>query len=165
MSRGRPAKPELTKLNVSDFTEKSQSGCMTWIGKKDSKGYCRYKGELVHRTVWKLHFGEIPEKIVIMHSCGNLACCNIDHLCKGERRDKQRAPSGIRSLTADQIEEAKNLKQQGWSFQKISNHFGVSIGTAHNLVGKVSPKKTASEPVCDLHHRISLLEDQLRITE
>jgi len=35
---------------------------------------------MFHRTIWRLHGGDIPEGYEINHLCSNRACCNINHL-------------------------------------------------------------------------------------
>lgn len=36
--------------------------------------------EMFHRTIWRLHKGDIPMEYEIDHMCGNRACCNVKHL-------------------------------------------------------------------------------------
>src|SRR4051812_24697905 len=66
--------------------------CWIWTGGLDSKGYGRVTESLpdgkrkwhgVHRVVYELIKGPIPEGMVLDHVkevCGNTACCNPDHL-------------------------------------------------------------------------------------
>lgn len=35
---------------------------------------------MFHRTVYRLHFGEIPDGYEIDHICNIRACCNPEHL-------------------------------------------------------------------------------------
>ena len=59
------------------------SGCKIFLGKL-SDGYGRLdvngKPLAVHRAAWELKNGEIPERMVLAHTCDVRSCCNTDHL-------------------------------------------------------------------------------------
>ncbi len=61
--------------------------CWEWTGAKHESGYGRYRmggrdGRFwyVHRLVWELLVGPIPDGLHIDHLCRNRLCCNPDHL-------------------------------------------------------------------------------------
>lgn len=60
--------------------------CLVWTGCTDPKGYGRVtvdgKTRLVHRVVWQEQVGPI-DQYLLMHSCDNPSCCNLDHLNPG----------------------------------------------------------------------------------
>lgn len=60
------------------------TGCWTWTGTKNPKGYgqVRFRGRmwLVHRLLHHLHGGIVPDGMQIDHLCRNRACCNPAHL-------------------------------------------------------------------------------------
>lgn len=70
---------EVFKLNT-----KKTNDCLEWIGSKTPEGYGRFhhqkKMHNAHRTHWKMHMGEIPEKMIVGHHCDNKACIKIEHL-------------------------------------------------------------------------------------
>lgn len=45
------------------------------------------KNWLAHRYLFYQHHGEIPKGMVIMHTCDNPSCINIDHLKLGTQKD------------------------------------------------------------------------------
>jgi hypothetical protein len=58
--------------------------CLIWTA-ATSRGYARctrigMPSQLVHRALWILRLGQIPEDMVLDHLCRNRACCNVAHL-------------------------------------------------------------------------------------
>lgn len=64
------------------------NGCMVALSHKmNQDGYFRKiwgNGSrfamMMHRAIWEMKFGKIPEGHEINHKCRNRACCNTDHL-------------------------------------------------------------------------------------
>lgn len=57
--------------------------CHEWTrSKNNGYGHMNFNGRTVkvHRYVWELVNGPIPDGLVIDHQCRNRACCNVDHL-------------------------------------------------------------------------------------
>lgn len=80
--------------------------CWIWIGNKRPNGYGTIqeggKGSSTlsaHRLSYKIHKGDIPEGLVIMHSCDNPSCVNPDHLSVGTYKEN----------TADMIAKGRKL--------------------------------------------------------
>ncbi len=76
-------------LNTISITEK---GCWEWTGWRQPEwnyGEVCFQGQnwRVHRLIWTIMKGEIPEGIVIRHKCDNAPCCNPDHLEPGTDAD------------------------------------------------------------------------------
>lgn len=105
-------------------TTRLESGCLLFEGQKDRRGYgfLRLGGRLqrAHRLMYALHFGTIPQGLVIRHRCDNPSCIAIEHLEVGTQLDnvhdawsRGRAhpnigeSNGRAKLNADQVREIR----------------------------------------------------------
>lgn len=79
---------QIIKDNVTILPE---TGCWVWNKSVSSAGYGQFtkngKYWATHRYVFTTLKGEIPEGMVIRHSCHNKRCCNPDHLSLGTHKD------------------------------------------------------------------------------
>lgn len=93
------------------ITKGGADECWNWIaGNRHPFGYGRmsirspsgtWVMELSHRIAYRLHFGEIPAGLFVLHRCDNPACCNPAHLFLGTQADN----------VADKV--AKGRQQRG----------------------------------------------------
>lgn len=74
------------------YSRVDRSGaCWRWLGAKSGKGYGKVRvgrGRVdVHRLVYALVNGPIPDGLQVLHRCDNPICCRPDHLFLGTQSD------------------------------------------------------------------------------
>lgn len=123
------------------FVQKSD-GCWLWVGKKAGNGYGSFphvggKGGptwRAHRFSWVLHYGFIPEALMVCHHCDTPACIRPDHLFLGTQaeniRDKISKGRGPK-LKADSIRIIRAAS--GITMPKLAAQFGVSTSTVRAI--------------------------------
>lgn len=132
----------------------AESGCCleAQFGEIDKDGYRRItvgdRRIRVHRFVWLLCFGEIPEGKIVRHKCDNPPCVNPFHLLLGtnednvsDRQQRQRHSYGEGHYAAKITERtAKAIivaLQEDSSQTAIARSFGVSKWLVNDIkIGK-----------------------------
>jgi HNH endonuclease len=71
-----------------------KTGCHLWTGHRDPRGYgiiaIGETARFAHRMAWESVNGLIPDGMILMHTCDNPPCCNLEHLALGTRGDNNR---------------------------------------------------------------------------
>jgi len=71
--------------------KRGEDDCWPWLGCKLKEGYgrWRYAGKFItaHRFSFLLHFGTLPARLLVCHSCDNPPCCNPNHFFLGTKKD------------------------------------------------------------------------------
>ena len=88
--------------------------CWEWTACKTTDGYgcfqLNYRNLRAHRLAYTLSKGEIPEGLVVRHTCDNPVCCNPGHLILGTHTDNM----------ADMLERKRQAKGEGNSSCKLT---------------------------------------------
>jgi len=154
----------LTKVNASSclpmperFYSKlifGSSDCWIWRGHVDDIGYGRFPfdGEnKAHRVSYKLHSGQIPYGMFVMHKCDNRQCVNPQHLILGTQRDnmqdmkrKGRGKSNpqygecnpMAKLTSEKVDQIRIECLSGRRQCDVAKEFGVSNMTVSRIIRK-----------------------------
>lgn len=124
-------------LIISD----THSDCQEFIGALDKDGYGieRFEGKQsrAHRNAFRRKVGEIPDGMLVCHSCDNPCCINPDHLFLGTVQDnmsdkvsknRQHKPkgdlNGMSKLTESNVRIIKSLLREGrYSHTEIAGIF------------------------------------------
>ncbi len=135
------------------------NGCWIWRGSKNVDGYGRtcFRGERsasCHRISWKLYWGDIPPKTMVLHKCDVRACMNPHHLFLGNQdaNMKDAAAKGRMSkiprfigedhpnakLNSRIVKEIRSLFAGGKRQFKIAKMMGVSTKQVHLVVNRKS---------------------------
>lgn len=122
----------------------SPCGCWYWISKVANHGYGVFwigKHVLAHRAAYRFYKGEIPDGLLVCHSCDNPICVNPDHLFLGTHKDNiadmDTKGRGVHALSFPENRKAKfnevekdtirQFSKSGLSASKIARDFNVSV--------------------------------------
>lgn len=97
-----PAEINSLKIRLEKFSEKKPNGCIEWTQATNPKGYGvirlnRKTNIFTHRASWIINTNSYP-KDLILHSCDNPTCFNIEHLKEGTAAEN----------TADMMSKKRN---------------------------------------------------------
>jgi len=135
--------------------------CWVWKGKKDKNGYGQFymnldKKEISvrpHRFSYMIFKGEIPDGLLICHSCDNPACVNPQHLFLGTqkiniqdalKKERMNGPKGTKQWLAkfkdDDIREIRKLKSSGMNGNQIAKKYNVNRRVIYDILKKITWK-------------------------
>lgn len=125
-----------------------KDGCWEWTASVGNHGY----GQLAHlgtkRTAhtlsWRIHRGDIPDGLCVLHECDNRRCANPGHLFLGTRVDNMEDMTrkgrrvrgeahGRAKLTATQVLEIRSSDETNY---RLAKDLDVSVA----LVSKIKSR-------------------------
>ncbi len=152
-----------TEKRFWDRVQKSD-GCWEWTGSRNKGGYgqlgvgSRTDGSrdnlATHRLSWRIHFGDIPSKMCVLHQCDNPACVRPEHLYIGTHQDNMRDRNskgrnaqltgekhGASKLTEIQVRKIRSEYIRGITSQSmLAASYGVSRVSISLIVNRVNWK-------------------------
>lgn len=137
---------------IAPRIDQNSNGCWEWTGAKSDRGYGHLmmdrKTFYVHRLVYEMAVGPIPEGFQVCHRCDNRICCRPEHLFTGTNQDniddmvrkgrstrgRKTKPEFIRrgernpatKFTDDQIQSMRELVAAGVKQKDIAILFSAS---------------------------------------
>lgn len=148
---------------VQRFFEKIAFGvsdCWYWRGAKHKLGYGLFNsvpGESkAHRASWRLHNGDIPAGMMVLHKCDVRCCVNPDHLYLGTQFDNMRdcvergrhvntprfgEANPMSVLTAAMVRQMRVDHAAGASMRSLAKKYNVSEMTAYRAIKRESWKE------------------------
>lgn len=146
---------------VDRFWEKVRKtdGCWEWTAARLPTGYGVFGVEgndirAAHRVSWLIHYGEVPEGMLVCHHCDNRGCVNPTHLFLGTDADnmhdmiaKGRArptgPKGVANASAKLTEEdVVTIRNRYASRQVYQYQLAAEYGVSQPVIGSVVLRKT-----------------------
>lgn len=142
--------PEVSKRRIYAKT-RVDGDCLVWTGYRDKGGYGQfgsrrhYGTTRVHRRIWEIEVGPIPEGLFVCHHCDNPPCIKISHLFLGTPSantvDMVRKGRGLvgasrrhaAKLSLDQVSEIARRKRGGEETRSLATEFGVSISHVNTI--------------------------------
>lgn len=124
------------------------SGCHEWTGCiHRGYGQFRFRGKTTraHRVAWIIANGEIPDGLLVCHTCDNRCCVNPNHLFLGTPGDnsrdmtrKGRSAYGEKhsqsKLTESDVNRIRELRKSGETQESIASRYGVARRTIGDVV-------------------------------
>lgn len=144
---------ESIKQRLLKYTERDKNGCLIWKKNVNNSGYgsmsFKNKKMSIHRIIWTITHGKIPDKMVVAHRCDIRRCVAIDHLFLATTKEnvhdcikKGRKTDGshfgllhaIKKYDAKQIIQVKDLATKGLSLLDIEKKTGVKKASVRYIL-------------------------------
>jgi hypothetical protein len=122
------------------------TGCIEWTGTRHPQGYGlarRVVGEPIepraHRRAWIMAHGPIPDGMLVLHSCDNPCCVNVEHLrlgtdadnsddkySRGRNRNLRGTAHGMSRLLEEDVLRIREAHLFGAKLTDLGRIYGVS---------------------------------------
>lgn len=138
------------KERIDRYSKKRSNGCIEYTGYIEPTGYgsIRFKKQRykAHRASWIAHNGEIPDGLLVLHTCDNPKCINIDHLWLGTQKENQEdmtrkgrgrfgEKNGRAILTEQQVRDIRaNASNPIITRAYLAEYYGISLGCLDGIL-------------------------------
>lgn len=125
------------------------TACWIWTGSFGRRGYGRARRDkqtvAAHRLSYEMHFGPIPDDMLVCHHCDVPNCVRPDHLFLGTPLDnmidmhaKGRAAiegrHGMAKIAETDVPEIRRVHAEGVSLSELGRKYGVVYTTIRSIV-------------------------------
>jgi hypothetical protein len=131
----------------SRFVRDPATGCLEWQGATNSqgRGSIRIDGKTfqVHRVVWALANGEIPEGKQVLHRCDNPLCGELRHLFLGDHamnmadmaaKGRSRLSAGMANPNAKLTDDdVRVIRASSLSSRRLQTIYGVEASVMRKI--------------------------------
>ena len=133
------------KERFLQFVKEVESGCHEWQStiKKDGYGSFWLQGKNIqaHRAAYIIFKGNIPKGKLILHTCDNRCCVNMEHLYAGTHKDnaqdmvKRGRHFRHTKLKVDDVREIRRLSKTGKINQSaVAKYYGVQQAAIWKII-------------------------------
>ena len=131
------------------FVDKDD-GCWEWQGRTAGRygqfSLTKSKRVPAHRFSYELHFGEIPNGIVICHHCDNPTCVRPDHLFAGSLSDNMQDMIAKHGHPKQRTSYRYKLTENDVRYIRASNETTYALAERYGVdptsIGNVRLRKT-----------------------
>ena len=136
--------------SFDSLTMPGENGCVIWAGSYFNSGYGQFcvdrESLLAHRVAYTLKVGEIPDGMLVLHTCHNTRCVEIEHLIVGTHADnmammvaagRSKGRGGKRKMDARRVQVLRRLRTQfGWAYARLGDYFGITAAYARAIYNR-----------------------------
>lgn|SRR5215471_6097935 len=118
--------------------------CWNWDRYTDHNGYgvVTVGGvqKKVHRVMYELLVGKIPDGMCVCHHCDNPKCINPSHLFLGTPADNQKDAAiknrKTHKLSLEEVSEIRRLRLAGVKQIPLAEMFGIGQGNVSRIINR-----------------------------
>ena len=137
-------------VRIMEKVSKEGGACWLWSGCCGKDGYgvmgVGRKQKRAHRMAYECFVGEIPDGMLVCHTCDVPRCVNPEHLFLGMPKDntadmvkkgrKYIIPRELHhqsKLTSEQVKELVSLRSSGRKLRELADMYGISFATVSQI--------------------------------
>ncbi len=145
------------------YTVNQTTGCYEWYTLRRSPQFSINNTQhSINRAAYMLFGGELSDNDLVIRSCKNKFCVNIDHMFLGNHKDHGRVRNRAQKLTEqDKQEILKMHNEYGINKNQISKKFNISETAVRKFIKKSIVATPSKEIICNADDMYDHLRDDL----